>query len=280
MQPTPLCCMGDEFQLPAIVAHTPIDAIYFYSMRRVLHFLIRLPAIAFAQGLSRIPKESCDSLAISGDPGCDDTAPDRGTSGTTTHLLIGGPGSLSDTRSRKWEYIEAEVDAGEPLVGTVLDTMSHGNDAVGWTYFQRVSPSQGEHIGSKYCFKVASVATNDDPPGSGTVDKNAYQSWVSYGNTGTPTGVTGVRSFGYSWCVAFMKLSRDFEVYPFVPEGAPGYVVYGNWDFDESAVEIDVAGHAFDKTNAEPEGTALTPGIYESQNNLEVANTSYLITAG
>jgi hypothetical protein len=106
--------------------------------------------------------------------------------------------------------------------GTILSSytstsaFSYNN---GWYYFpQGVSPSQGEHVGNKYYFKI--VAEADGVSGI----KNAYQVDISYsGTNGTiPTGVSGVRSFAYSWTVDFpqRRPASTWNIYPYVPENA------------------------------------------------------------
>ena len=86
-------------------------------------------------------------------PGSTGIAPDEGG---TTHMsrfnLFGGPGCYSNPNAR------ALIVAGNnKYIGNMIDW--HYDDAAGWNtagwaYFGGVSPTQGEHIGNKYYFKI------------------------------------------------------------------------------------------------------------------------------
>jgi len=192
---------------------------------------------------------------------------------TTTYTLIGGSGTLSDSKSRQLQYTAGELASNDHLTGTILHTQGFTNTyAQEWFYFPGVSPDQGEHIGNKYYFKVVTEAE------SGNGGKNGYQLDISHSSGGSPTGTTNVRTFAYSWMVALRGGSRNWDIYPFVPETDTGkYIVFSNWDFDLGG-STDPSGTAYNKTNAESEASSPGP-ITCSANNL-TANTSYLIIAG
>ena len=147
--------------------------------------------------------------------------PDQGTAGASwNYYLVGGTGTLSSATSRQLTF----ASLSEATTGTILDTKSYINEN-GWNYFAGVSPSQGEHIGNKYYFKIVAQAPNGD--------KNGFQLDVSYSNSGTPTGDPNIRAFAYCWTLALLqRAGTTWNLYPFVPEGATGNIDYRNWDMD------------------------------------------------
>jgi hypothetical protein len=261
--------------------------------------LSMLSATALAQ--SRIPKESGNYLQVTGQTvlgGLDtvnviffeipDTvtstlyfairspendvanSEDDGAAGNTTYNLIGGTGTLSNNKSRQLMYDAGEMAGNDHLTGTILDSNTFGATyAQEWYYFSGVSPSQGEHIANKYYFKIVTEAE------SGTAGKNGYQLDISTMSGGTPTGLSGVRSFAYSWMVGFHWSGRDWSLYPFVPENETGFVVFSNWDFDVAA-SPDPTGVAYDKSNAQTEASSL--GAINPSGQDIAENTSYAIT--
>jgi len=310
------------------------------------------------------------------DPGTDGTSPDQ-NNGVTDFYLVGGSGTLSNPNSRLRDYSanQALARTGTTLSSYIADLNAAYNNL--WYYFpQGVSPSQGEHIGNKYLFKIAVEETADvevtdftcraegagylggryfrlssptvdyyawyntdggstDPSAAnagrtgipipiasgdtdvivatktaaalsgvgggavfnafkrtttvvevrnlatgtatnatagnialpfsytllqdgGTGAKNAYQVDLSYSSSGTPTGVSGVRSFAYSWTVCYQDGTQIWDFYPFVPENANAtssldtdYVVFFNYDQDND--ETNAANARTDaKTLAAP----------------------------
>ena len=177
-------------------------------------------------------------------------APDVPGPGTTVYTLIGGAGALSDPRSRQQYYSPADIAAGNHKIGTKLAQNTYTTQTTLWGYFSGVSPSQGEHIGNKYYFKVVV-----EPDAS--VYKNAFQLDVSYANSGIPTGISGVRAFAYCWTLGLQnRVGWIWNIYPFVPSGATGNINYYNFDADDGAV-----WEAFDKSGAGPFAvTASSPG--------------------
>jgi hypothetical protein len=190
----------------------------------ILYFAVRDPA--------------CDGKTQGAGGYDDDGVPDQDLGGTSTFYLIGGTGALSHPDSRKI-YYPTPSDARR---GTILDSFSRTDQSdnsdtapnYGWVYFSGVSNSQGEHIGNKYYFKVVVEVGMDAP-----VFKNAYQMDISYNDSGTPSGVNGVRTFAYSWCVALTNVGNTWDIYPFVPSGATNDLQINNWDFD-SAESLEV----------------------------------------
>ncbi len=158
---------------------------------------------------------------------------DQGQTGMiTTYTLFGGSGALSGAGSRAIDHSTADPYAE----GAQLDQFDRENtDADSWVYFKSVLPSEGEHIGNKYYFKVVIDVEYGAATNSG--NKNAYALDVSLDDTATePTGVAGVRAFAYSWTVAFLEnTGKTWDFYPFVPDTAPAgyYVVMYNYDADD-----------------------------------------------
>ncbi|MBN2354195.1 MAG: hypothetical protein JXD23_16625, partial [Spirochaetales bacterium] len=166
---------------------------------------------------------------------------------TTSYYLIGGNGALSNSNSQKYKYTTAEVSANQHLTGAQLDSFSYLDNAAypAWRYFSPVNPSQGEHIGNKYFFKVVTVIT------SGTDSKNAYRLDISSSPSNPPTTIPGVLSFAYDLCIALrVNGSNEWPTYPFVPAGSTGYIVFSGFDFDADTAGVTV-GTAYNKANAQ-----------------------------
>ena len=189
----------------------------------ILFFIASVLFITFgassslAQATSRFPKEAENWVAVTGttdngdrdgimviffeipdtmtstlyftvnDPGNDGVYPDEFGPGTTLFYLIGGSGTLSDNNSRLIDYSSDRLLA---RTGNTLSSFSRSGGNEGWVYFSGVSPSQGEHIGNKYYFKIVADASSEP-------DKNAFQVDISYSGSGSPTGISGVRTFSY-----------------------------------------------------------------------------------
>ena len=95
------------------------------------------------------------------DPGYDGIYPDEGTTGNTGYYLVGGAGAISDGNSRLVHYPSKTL----ARTGNVLSSFTGLGGALEyngsneyWVYFPGVSPSQGEHIGNKYYFKIVADA--------------------------------------------------------------------------------------------------------------------------
>ncbi|MBN1520468.1 MAG: hypothetical protein JW923_10315 [Spirochaetales bacterium] len=202
------------------------------------------------------------------------TAPDAGGTGTTTFYLIGGSGTLSDPTSRRLSF----ADLGEATTGTILAQIDATNlNYAGWRYFSGVLPSQGEHIGNKYYFKIVAVANTG-------VDKNSYQVDISYNGTAgvSPSGVSGVRTFSYSWNVALWG-DVDYEFYPFIPAGDEGkYLEYSNWDFDCVGTDngILLEGWLYNKVGTLQVTMPAGPPSSYFSGTQEYKNNGILIPAG
>jgi hypothetical protein len=122
-------------------------------------------------------------------------------------------------------YDAGEMAGNDHLTGTILDSNTFGSSyAQEWYYLNGVTLSQGEHIVNKYYFKIVTEAE------SVTAGKNGYQLDISTSGGGSPTGLSGVRSFAYSWMDGFHWRGREWSLYPFVPENYTGYMVFFNWD--------------------------------------------------
>ncbi len=160
-------------------------------------------------------------------PGVTGAAPDEGGLSMSRFNLFGGPGCYSDPSARG-----LIVAGNDKYIGNMLDW--HWDNAVGWNtagwaYFGGVSPTQGEHIGNKYYFKITVEATGGAPT------KNSYQYDVSFTNTGAPTGVSTIRAFAYVLGVPFVRGGgKSYSFYPFVPDTATGSIVAWNYDFDNN----------------------------------------------
>lgn len=198
--------------------------------------------------------------------------PDQLTTGgspsaLTDFYLIGGSGSLSDANSRKINYsgIEAQSRTGTQL--SYFQSTNVGPDAGTWHYFpQGVSPSQGEHIGNKYYFKIV-VDMTASSNAVGEDYKNAYQLDVSLSgvNGQAPAGVPDAKSFAYHLCFDLANGFPAWNLYPFIPDNAltTDTVNFYNYDFD-----TDGTIHVYDKVpEAErfPAPNASIDGATESQ---------------
>jgi autotransporter-associated beta strand protein len=130
-----------------------------------------------------------------------------------------------------------------------------------------VYPSEGEHIGNKYYFKIIAEAS------AGSNFKNGYRFDASFNNGSTPTGISSGEVFAYSWCVVFRSDIDDiWDFHPFVPEGAGGagnYIIVGAWDFDPFGGEPTVT--IYDK---EPEGAGVSLTIDADSNDTDNASIS------
>ncbi|HCQ87099.1 MAG TPA: hypothetical protein DIV58_06610, partial [Spirochaetaceae bacterium] len=145
----------------------------------------------------------------------------------TAFYLFGGNGALSDATSRTIDYA---TQGGTPFAGSELARYTTANigSNLGWVYFPGVSPAQGERIGNKYYFKVVVLVSSD----TGWI-KNGFQLDASFSSGGTPTGISSIRSFAYAWPVSFSEASFEtWNLYPFIPDGQTGNIVYYNWDMD------------------------------------------------
>ena len=192
------------------------------------------------------------------DPGTGGGSPDAGNTMNTDFYLVGGTGAVTSPDSRLADY---SSDPNLARTGTVLDSYQATTES-GWVYFSGVSPSQGEHIGSKYYFKIVVDAQDND------ADKNAYQVDISYSNSGAPDGINGVRTFAYSWTVALLNnVGNTWDIYPFVPEDDTGNIQFHNWDFDD-----DETGEAFNKSG-------VSQGAVTSSSNNVSATTSFALSA-
>ncbi|AEJ60370.1 hemagluttinin repeat-containing protein [Spirochaeta thermophila DSM 6578] len=192
-------------------------------------------------------------------PGLSGAAPDQGTGGTWEFFLVGGAGAL--TQSRMLNF----ANDTEVLAGTVLSTIQATNET-GWVYFDGVLPSQGEHIGNRYYFKIVAKAPNGN--------KNGFRCDVSYSNSGTPTGDSSIRAFAYVWTLALLdNVGRLWDLYPFVPDsaGPTDTIDYKNWDMDGGADTLA----AWDKSGNPL--TAPTPSGDGATWPDDVATTSYTI---
>jgi hypothetical protein len=140
-------------------------------------------------------------------------SPDTGGANNTVFYLIGGSGALSDPDARKIYYPGGDTSYKD--TGQLLDTLTaNAVNYSGWRYFVGVNPSQGEHIGNKYYFRVVAETTN--------TGKNAFALDLSYvGTQGSiPTGVSGARTFAYSWSMALYG-TVCLQPLPFHPEQRP-----------------------------------------------------------
>ncbi|MCK4542302.1 MAG: hypothetical protein KAU17_08720, partial [Spirochaetales bacterium] len=200
-------------------------------------------------------------------PGITGVSPDQNTAAAgqdTVFTLIGGAGALSHQESRQIEY-----STGSPYQGTQLGQMSYIDTTTGWVYFPGVSPSQGEHIGNKYYFKVVVEIL-----GGGY--KNSYQMDISLINSGNPTQISDANSFCYAWNIALMNGGADWDIFPFVPTGTVNdYVVVSLYDYDQIDAG-DITGTVYNKTD---QVTPLPP-LADISDSGEVANTSYQVAAG
>jgi len=175
----------------------------------------------------------------------------------TTFTLLGGEAAFTGSNSRLTYY----ATTSNAYQGEVLDSFSRSNETdadlaadSGWKYFAGVSPSQGEHIGNKYYFKVVVEVSTDD----NLSYKNGYQLDASFSPAGVPGGIDEGFSFAYDACIvlqdrAALDANPNWRFYPFVPDdvAAANYVGSHNFDFDDGASTPHTSIRVFRKTNAE-----------------------------
>ncbi|MDC7219336.1 MAG: hypothetical protein PQJ59_05310, partial [Spirochaetales bacterium] len=89
-----------------------------------------------------------------------------------------------------------------------------------WVYFPSVYASEGEQVGNNYYFRLVVEADPDDD--INTNMKNAFQVIASYNSdSSSPTEITAIRAFSYSWCVDFEDdTTKTWDFYPFVPDSS------------------------------------------------------------
>lgn len=211
-----------------------------------------------------VPDTMTDTIYFAvNDPGFTGISPNDNspyTDEVTEFYLIGGSGAYSASRSRQYTF---GTPADAVADGTQIQMKSYTTEG-GWDFFNGVSPAQGEHIGNKYYFKI--VIWRTDTTVSST---NAFQLDVSLTSGGTPTGVSAIRAFAYSWSVKIDTNSTEvWNLYPFVPDTATGFIEYRNWDADNNPIQANWT--AYNKG-----GNTLGP-ITVSGGNV-AASTPYLI---
>ncbi len=196
--------------------------------------------------------------------------PDTGYgSGNTVFTVYGGTSAYSNLNARKLRGLVADYDTGTQLAQRTFTT-----ENVGWYSIGSTQVGAGEHIGSRYYFKILVYVA------STTVGKNAFRIDVSYATitdatVAAPTGIAGFNFFAYSWPMQLLNAINP-TIYPFVPNLADAkYLVIGDWDADAN-VGSPGEGSTFnlnDKT-----GTTLVTNGALSLNNTHNRN-SYLIAA-
>ncbi|MDC7239549.1 MAG: hypothetical protein PQJ50_04230, partial [Spirochaetales bacterium] len=207
------------------------------------------------------------------DPGANNLLEDENT-GTTDFYLIGGSGALSSSNSKLIDYTAAVTVArtGTELAMFTADSSGTFNGANGWYYFPGVQPSQGEHIGNKYYFKIVVDITTTDVADT----KNAYQLDVSLSGTNEqdPIEVSGATSFAYNLCFDLKNGGPTWELFPYVPGSALAAedVIFHNWDFDAPAT------YTLNVYNRTDHGTPVGSPTASGNNALVSAN--YTIGAG
>ncbi len=199
------------------------------------------------------------------DAGTDNLVEDDNT-GPTEFYLVGGSGALSSPNSQLVDY---SADTSVARTGTLLSSFTADNGDANhndnWFYFpQGVSPSQGEHIGNKYYFKVVV-----DMSGTALSLKNAYQLDVSYTGTNgsSPSAISGAASFAYNLCFDLANGYPAWNLYPYVPESAlaSDYIIFHNFDFD-GAGTFDI--RSLSNYDVTPEPTPSASGVLSSQDYL------------
>ncbi|QEN05122.1 hypothetical protein EW093_10500 [Thiospirochaeta perfilievii] len=207
------------------------------------------------------------------DPDISGGAPDNGT-GASTFYLYGGSGALSASNARNIDY----TSLVEAQTGTLLSQFTDSSTYNGeWKSFDGVYPSQGEHIGNKYYFRV--VATAD-------ASKNGFQADVSYssinGGSNVPTGDSNILAFSYNWSVIFQNVNT-WNLYPYVPKDSAGNIEVYTWDFDNG--ESTTGPRLYDISNKIRESAVTTSGdganyVYGGANSISVDSTPITDTNG
>ncbi|HET6450729.1 MAG TPA: hypothetical protein VFI08_05425, partial [Spirochaetia bacterium] len=185
---------------------------------------------------------------------------EAGTGGTSYWYLIGGTGALSDPTSQLTQY--AVYPSTQPLAGTSLSTFTRIAQNESWVYFGGVSPSQGEHIGNKYYFKIVLQADT-------AVGKNTFQADVSFSNSGSPSGVPGAHSFAFDWSPVMGTNTTNgagvtWDMFPFVPSGEINSLVVNSWDVDNGYTSSNLTDNLPTSRGALTNGAGAPPAITNS----------------
>ena len=191
------------------------------------------------------------------DPETNGVAPDQNT-GTTYYYLLGGDGCYTNSNSRE-EFYSTPADSIAAGTGDILYTYEYNNtfteqsvitpvggspdvsDDEEWAYFPPVYPSQGEHVGDYYYFRMVVNASSSY--------KNAYKLVASSSlmNPATPVEITSIRAFAYSWCFDNRKNLSTWSFYPFVPDSvntSGGLDIHTNDADSESYDLYDIFGNS------------------------------------
>ncbi len=153
----------------------------------------------------------------------------------TTFYLVGGSGAYSDSLSRQVNFLTGG-GLSAALSGNALATNTYTTNSsrLAWDYFAGVQPSDGEHIGNYYYFKIVAAADQN-------VDKNSFRLDVSLSNASRFINpVSGAQSFAYSWNLALLQRGNIWNLYPFVPDGLTGSVNVFNYHMGNFILVDDV----------------------------------------
>ncbi len=187
-------------------------------------------------------------------PYLDGTLPDQGTDAAGgavwSYYLMGGDGVLTGSTAKDTTFGNLAAAQSGATQLELLTFDGPGTGSNGWNYFSGVSASQGERIGDYYYFKIIAQAPNGD--------KNAFRLDASTVNSGTATGIPGVRAFAYAWTLALLNRNgTPWNMYPFVPDNAVGNVEMHFVDFDDQDYG--------DVYNTSDRTTALATGLPGAQ---------------
>ncbi|MDC7224609.1 MAG: hypothetical protein PQJ60_12770, partial [Spirochaetales bacterium] len=193
------------------------------------------------------------------DPEGSSTSPDQNMDAETygtyvTYTLFGGDGCYTDDSVSSLSYGSEITATGHLDAGTALESLTYdetGTELISgtknvtpdgeWVYFDRVNASDGELVGSNRYFRIVADAYTYANDNTLNIDefKNAFQLIASYTNGTTPSEITSIRAFAYSWCVDFRDGdATTWNFYPYVP------------DHISSTDQMDVYIHDSDELNA------------------------------
>ncbi len=150
---------------------------------------------------------------------------------STTFSLYGGGGAYTAPAARQ-AIFATTADPGI-ITGTLLASQTFTQNAAldqRWLTLATFNPNQGEHVGSKYVFKLSVVGGFGD-------DGNIYNVVLSTSDT-LNTTPAGSRAFAYSWTFQ-MGASQRVPLYPYVGAATTTFT-QNNFDFDYPSQPVGI----------------------------------------
>lgn len=145
---------------------------------------------------------------------------------STTFSLYGGAGAYTHPNARQATFASL-TDSGITS-GTLLASQTFTQNTAldhAWFTLAAVAPNQGEHVGSKYVFKLSVVGIIGN-------DGNLYNVALSTSNSANVIP-QGARIFAYSWTFRLPNVV-SLQLYPYVTSSTATFNQY-NFDMDNTA---------------------------------------------